>query len=137
MAVFAVIDTNVLISALLSKHEDAATVRIVEHMIHGNIIALYNDEILQEYEEVLCRPKFRFSEALVANLVDMIRVLGMSVEQLRTREPFIDPKDIVFYEVTMAKRDDGAYLVTGNKRHFPVEPFIVTPAEMLKVMGVE
>ena len=43
-----VIDTNVLISALLSKHRDAATVRVLEAVFDGTIIPVFNDEILEE-----------------------------------------------------------------------------------------
>ena len=45
-----------------------------------------------------------------------------------------DMDDLVFYEVVMEKRDDGAYLVTGNTRHFPKRSYIVTPAEMMEVL---
>ncbi len=46
-----------------------------------------------------------------------------------------DPKDRVFYEVVMEKRKtDEAYLVTGNIRHFPVKPFVVTPREMIDII---
>ena len=46
-----------------------------------------------------------------------------------------DPKDIVFYEVTMsARKEADAYLVTGNLRHFPTRHFIVTPREMLDLL---
>lgn len=44
-----------------------------------------------------------------------------------------DLKDLPFYEVVMEKRDDGAYLVTGNIKHFPKEPYIVTPREFLDI----
>jgi len=43
-------------------------------------------------------------------------------------------KDLPFYEVVLEKRDDDAYLVTGNLRHFPREPFIVTAREMLELL---
>ncbi len=46
----------------------------------------------------------------------------------------MDQDDLVFYEVVMEKRDEDAYLITGNLRHFPIRTFIVTPAEMLKIM---
>ena len=46
-----------------------------------------------------------------------------------------DMKDLPFYEVVMEKRDDGAYLVTGNLRHFPKETFIVTPRELLDLLA--
>ena len=47
-------------------------------------------------------------------------------------EAFPDPKDIVFYEVKMSKED--AYLVTGNIKHFPKNPFVVTPKEMVEII---
>ena len=49
-----------------------------------------------------------------------------------------DPKDRVFFEVTMEERKSkDAYLVTGNLKHFPVEPFIVSPREMLDIVLTE
>jgi len=42
--------------------------------------------------------------------------------------------DLVFYEVVMEKRDDDAYLITGNTKHFPVCNFIVTPSEMIQIL---
>ena len=59
---------------------------------------------------------------------------GIGVERMVTGEQLIDPKDLVFYEVAMAKREDNAYLISGNKKHFPIKAFIVTPAEMLEIM---
>ena len=48
---------------------------------------------------------------------------------------FSDTEDVVFYEVVMEKRKtDEAWLVTGNIKHFPKEPFIVTPREMLDII---
>ena len=43
-----------------------------------------------------------------------------------------DPKDIVFYEVALSV--EASYLVTGNIKHFPKKPFVVTPAEMLQII---
>ena len=42
--------------------------------------------------------------------------------------------DLIFYEVVMEKRDDDAYLITGNTKHFPVRDFIVTPSEMMQIL---
>ena len=47
-------------------------------------------------------------------------------------EEFPDPKDAVFYEVALSK--DDAYLITGNTKHFPRTPIVVTPAEMLEIL---
>ena len=134
MVYYAVIDTNVLVSALLTHHEDASPLQIVRRVFQGEIIALYHEEILREYSEVLRRPKFGFSESMVTVLIEAIEKYGISVERLAVQEELPDPKDRVFYEVTMARRGDGTYLVTGNKKHFPTAPFIVTPTEMLQIM---
>ena len=42
---------------------------------------------------------------------------------------------LIFYEVVMEKREDDAYLVTGNQKHYPIRDFIVTPAEMMDIIG--
>jgi len=39
---------------------------------------------------------------------------------------------MVFYEVAMSK--ENAYLVTGNMKHFPNKPIVVTPAEMVEIL---
>lgn len=129
-----VIDTNVLISALLSKHSDAATVQVLNAVFDGTIIPVFNDEILAEYDNVLHCPKFKFPDANIQLLLDTIKTYGVFAEQLITNEILPDPKDLVFYEVVMAKQDENAYLVTGNSKHFPKKPFIVTPNELLDIM---
>ena len=62
MTYYAVIDTNVFISALLSKNSDAATVKVLQAIFDGRIVPLYHNEILTEYDEVLHREKFHFKE---------------------------------------------------------------------------
>lgn len=135
MSVFAVIDTNVLVSALLSSHMDAATVRVVDKLFTAEIIPLFNETTMAEYKEVLHRPKFHFPKEAIQNLLEAIRQNGANVEPVATGEIFPDQKDIVFYEVAMAKQDENAYLVTGNIKHFPVRPFVVTPKEMLDILA--
>ncbi len=61
---YAVIDTNVLVSALLSSNDMAATVQVVGRMIAGQIVPIYSREIMNEYEEVLSRKKFKFSQEM-------------------------------------------------------------------------
>lgn len=51
-----------------------------------------------------------------------------------TGEVLVDMDDLVFYEVVMEKRDEDAYLVTGNQKYYPIKDFIVTPAEMMKII---
>lgn len=135
MTCYAVIDTNVLVSALLSSHDDAATVLVVGKLFSGEVIPLFNDEILKEYNEVLRRTKFHFSEETVCMLIQTIEKFGERVVPSPTSELLPDMKDLPFYEVVVEKQVDDAYLVTGNIKHFPAKPFIVTAKEFLDVLS--
>lgn len=137
MICYAVIDTNVLVSALLSSHDDAATVLVVGKLFSGEVIALYSDEILHEYGEVLRRTKFHFSEEAVSALLDTIKKYGERIQPTPTGEILPDMKDLPFYEVVVERQDDEAYLVTGNMKHFPVRPFIVTAKEFLDILSAK
>ena len=136
MKYYAVIDTNVLVSSLLSPHPDSATVLIRKHVAKGDLVPLFNAEIFAEYRSVLARPKLGLPESLVAAVLDAINEAGLSLGRTASAESFPDPKDVVFYEVALSKED--AYLVTGlvtgNIKHFPKKPFVVTPAEMLAII---
>ena len=63
--IYAVIDTNVLVSALISRHPDTATVQVVSAISKSRFRPLYNKEILEEYRDVLSRPKFSFLRHLL------------------------------------------------------------------------
>lgn len=56
--VYAVIDTNIFVSSFITKNENASTRKVIKNMFNGIIKPLYNDEILNEYSEVLHRSKF-------------------------------------------------------------------------------
>ncbi len=135
MTCYAVIDTNVLVSALLSSHDDAATVLVVGKLLSGEVIPLFSDEILKEYNEVLRRTKFHFSEEKVSMLIQTIEKFGVRVEPSPTGELLPDIKDLPFYEVVAEKQEDDAHLVTGNIKHFPAKPFIVTAKEFLNIIS--
>ena len=124
MGCYAVIDTNVLVSALLSSNEDAATVQVVARMLTGDITPVYSGAIMAEYREVLKRRKFGFSQGVVNELLLSMTRFGLLVEPTPSGVVLPDMKDLPFYEVVLEKRDDDAYLVTGNTRHFPKVPFV-------------
>ena len=127
------IDTNVLVSAVLKSHSVPGS--IVELAFDGPIIPILNEAIEKEYREVLSRPKFHLPEDLIEGIMSTFhkRAIYVDAEHLDVELP--DPKDLVFYEVVMEERkEEEAYLVTGNIRHFPNRPFIVTPREMLDII---
>ena len=133
MKIYAVIDTNVIVSALLSHYDDAATVQTIKRVISGDIVPIYNDDIINEYLTVLHRSKFNFSESLITETIKVFIDFGISTERLESSIVLPDPKDLVFYEVALSV--DDSFLVTGNIKHFPKKPFIVTPAELLRIMN--
>jgi len=120
------------VSALFIKNRDAATFKVLEALQKRNIKLLYNEDILKEYKDVLSRPKFHLPISDITNIIDFIVEEGVVSLRKQSREYFPDPKDVVFYEVAMSKED--AYLVTGNKKHFPNKPIVVTPAEMVEIL---
>ncbi len=134
MVYYAVIDTNVVLSALLSKKGDSATVKVLDAVFDGKIIPLYHKDILAEYDGVLHREKFHLREELIQKVLEAIRQYGIEVFPQPTGAVLIDMDDLVFYEVAMEKREDDAYLVTGNQKHYPFRDFIVTPAEMMEII---
>ena len=137
MMCYAVIDTNVLVSALLAKKSDSVTVQVIERMIKGEIIPVYSNEIMNEYHEVLSRKKFKFSPELITFFLSAIEKFGILAEPSETGITLPDMKDLPFYEVVMEKRDDNAYLVTGNLKHFPEREFIVTARQLLDILDKE
>ena len=128
----AVIDTNVLVSSVLSSKDDAATVRVMNYVLEGKIRLLYNDDIIDEYRNVLSRRKFSFSEQFITRLIERMRTKGIKCDATLSDEFFPDESDRVFYEVALSKKD--SFLVTGNLKHFPQKPIVVTPAAMLKIV---
>jgi len=134
MKCYAVIDTNVLVSALMSKNEDSATVQILEHLLSKEIIPVYSKEILQEYREVLNRKKFGFSKENVKILITALQQNGICVKPIATGEKLLDFTDLPFYEVVMTTRTKKSYLITGNLKHFPPRTYILTPRQFLNIL---
>ena len=133
MTYYAVIDTNVLVSAMLKSHSVPGS--IIELAFSGPIIPVLNKAIEQEYREVLSRPKFHLPPDLVEDIIGTFREKGLYIDAEHLELNLPDPKDLVFYEVVMEERkQEDAYLVTGNIKHFPVKPYVVTPRKMLDMI---
>ena len=135
---YVVIDTNVLVSALITRNENSPTVQILRFLANGNIVPVYSDEIVKEYNEVLRRDKFKLPEIIIINLLKDIMDNGLKISELaEVTETMPDPKDIVFYAVTLSAQDKDTFLITGNGKHFPEKPFVVTPSELVEILKQE
>jgi putative PIN family toxin of toxin-antitoxin system len=123
---YAVLDTNVLVSSLWSP--DSGPAKIVALMQNGVLVPCYDSRILTEYQDVLRRPKFQFSKWEVDALLDQIEKDGLSVVPLPLTQPFTDEDDRKFFEVA---KHCNAQLITGNLRHFPQDDLVVSVADFL------
>ena len=105
--VYAVIDTNIFVSALITHNSNASTARVLENLLLHRIIPLYNDD----KENGIDSSRFPYDGTMP------------------------DEDDRVFYEVCLSKED--SFLVTGNLKHFPKEPQVITAAEMMEILDNE
>lgn len=118
-----VVDTNVLVSGLLTPF--GAPAQIVRMVASGHLAVCYDARVLTEYDDVLRRPKFDFSETEVAALLDQIEGEGNSFATVPLETALADRDDEPFLEVAIAANaqspDDDVPLVTGNTKHYPKE----------------
>ena len=130
--IYAVIDTNVLVSALITHNAEAATAKVVKLLLEEEFVPLYDTDIIAEYNEVLHRSKFPILPEVADSLVSFIIENGIESSRVSFAEPMPDEDDKVFYEVTLSKED--SFLVTGNLKHYPMLLRVITPAQFLEVL---
>jgi putative PIN family toxin of toxin-antitoxin system len=126
-----VLDTNVIVSALLS--ELGAPARVLELCVAGDVDLVIDSRILSEYREVLLRPEFAFDPADVTAILDLMQYAEYVVS-LPLNLPLPDPDDLTFVEVAAAAGADA--IVTGNAKHFralkgKVDIEVLTSRELL------
>ena len=130
--IYAVIDTNVLVSALITKNPEAATAKVVRLLLEQEFIPLYDAGIIAEYEDVLHRSKFPIFKETADALISFIIENGIESSRVNFAESMPDEDDRVFYEVSLSQED--SFLVTGNLKHYPTSPCVITPAQFLEVL---
>ena len=130
--IYAVIDTNVLVSARITKNPSSATVKVLNNVFNGTIRPIFNDEIIAEYTDVLHRPKFRMRDEDINLIINYIKKYGIHSDRVPFDSTMPDEKDRPFYEVSLSVED--SFLVTGNLKHFPVTPKVVTPSQFIAIL---
>ena len=111
-----VLDTNVLVSGLLSPFGPPA--RVLALIISGELVVCYDERIIAEYRAVLARDKFAFEKSSVDNLIRYLGNSGLSVHSVPLEHRLPDRDDEPFLEVAIASVADA--LITGNIVHYPV-----------------
>jgi putative PIN family toxin of toxin-antitoxin system len=122
-----VVGTNVVVSGLLSPSGPPG--RVLDLLLSGRATALYDDRILQEYREVVARPRLRLDPALAGLVLATLELDGQLVPSppLPIQLPY--PDDLPFIEVAVT--GNASALITGNVRHFEPASHLVpilTPA---------
>jgi putative PIN family toxin of toxin-antitoxin system len=128
-----VLDTNVLVSGLLSPHGPPG--RILALVLSGELAAAYDVRIMSEYLDVLSRPEFGFSGSHIETVLSSIQEDGRPVTGRPLPVALPDPSDEPFLEVAIAA---NLILVTGNLRHFPARSrsgaLVLAPRSFLELL---
>jgi len=132
----AVLDTNVLVAALLSPLGNPA--QLIEVIYKRQLALAYSTAILDEYREVLARPKFGFDPYAIEALLLLIKNSGIcaqpdpSLSASITHSP--DPEDDAI--ILCAAASQPEFIVTGSLKHFPLLVYngarVLLPREMLE-----
>lgn len=125
-----VLDTNIIISAAISSSGNPAKI-IKLIAINQNIHFYYSSDIFAEYIRVLSYKRLNFSEEKKIHTINIIKKYGVPIQPTTVSDiPFIDESDRIFYDTAKAI---NAYLITGNIKHYPEEPHILTPAQFVEM----
>jgi uncharacterized protein len=113
-----VVDTNVLVGAMLTPHGPGAV--IIGLCLVRTLTPLVDDRLIDEYEEVLKRPEFDFESAEVQRILERLKRNALAI----TAAPLPgglkglpDLDDAAFLEVAFSGRAEA--IITANIRHFP------------------
>lgn len=130
----AVIDTNVIVSALINPGSKPG--QIMKMVMDGQISPVVNNAIIKEYREVLGRKKFSFSEDEIKAFLLFMGRFVFEHRDIRNFHKGIPKDDAVF--VLAAAAGGADYIITGNIRHFPDKKYgscdVVNPSDFLEML---
>jgi len=126
-----VLDTNIIVSAAITSEGNPANIiKLVS--VSENMQIYYSPAIIEEYKRVLSYERLNLSDAKQIRAVNTIEKNGVCVQPETSDIPMPDESDRIFYDTAKAV---NAYLITGNLKHYPEEPQIVTPARFVEMFG--
>ena len=128
---YVVIDTNVIVSAMLAKDiSRSVPFSVLSAVFMGKITPVVTVAILNEYKDVLNREKFGFDKNKVDILLSEFEQQSVKISPVESGIMLPDPKDVCFYDAAFAFKECNVILVTGNIKHLPNCPFAMTPAQL-------
>jgi len=121
-----VLDTNILVSAAISRLGNPA--KIMSMVFDLRIQPVYNEKIIAEYENVLSRPRFNISSDDKSSFIEGIKRVGEKCSPPASKILLPDESDRIFFDTAVTS---AALVITGNSKHYPDEPFVLSPAQFL------
>ena len=128
---YAVIDTNVIVSALLTTDNKSPTYLILKMITERRIIPIVNKEIIEEYKKILNYNKFNFDKEKIKILINYLENNNVKSYLKDIKIDMKDIFDLPFYLAFIDMHYLDPYLITGNKKHFPSNINIVSPREFI------
>lgn len=114
-----VIDTNIIVSALLSANGTAF--QVLSDVLDGKYTVFISNEIFEEYSDVLHREKFHFDSEIIEFILNWFLENAIWIEVVKSDIIMQDEKDRIFFDVAKCCK---ARLLTGNARHYPVDELV-------------
>jgi uncharacterized protein len=111
----AVIDTNVVVSALMNS--EGAPASILKQGLLRNFRWYLSPAVLAEYSEVLPRARLKLNQHQISELLRVLKRTVVIVTPRKRVQIATDSDDDKIIECALAGRAD--FIVTGNTRHFP------------------
>ncbi|MFO8048164.1 MAG: putative toxin-antitoxin system toxin component, PIN family [Desulfosudaceae bacterium] len=134
---YCVVDTNVLVSALVFKQTPE---QVVSKIIQSGLF-LFSDDTLEELIDVLGRPKFskHISAEIIHDYLSLLANFSRFIKPSQRITACRDPRDNMFLELAVAGKAD--FIVTGDQDLLELNPFrnvrIVQPAEFMAIVKKE
>ena len=132
--IFAILDTNVVVSYFLSR-EDSPPVLVMNGILEGKIVPVYNGYLINEYRKVLSRGEFGLNRSIVDSMLEIIQSSGFGMESFEPMITLPDKKDVPIFELALLARDMNTILITGNTKHFPNVDFVITPKQATDLLN--
>jgi putative PIN family toxin of toxin-antitoxin system len=130
-----VLDTNVLVSGLLSPSGPPAV--ILDQVAQGKLTPCFSKDVFDEYLDVVFRPKLKINREVAQAVLDVIMKKGKFTPDIKMKVELPDPDDVPF--VLSAKAAEAEVLITGNLKDFPKEKChgvaVMSPTDFLLWKG--
>ena len=127
----AVLDTNVLISALMGEGNEY---ELVKKCVEGKVALVTSSEILDEFKEVALRPRLGIAAEHVADFIGSLVEVSEVVFPTEKVSFVRDPDDEKILEAAVEAKSD--YIVSGDRDLLSLRSFrgikIVAAAELLQ-----